>query len=431
VIDLEKLVRELSHYDLCLALTAPVALSMLRSMPSKRDVPPGSFAAGIELARAWLDDQGTAILQEQVELATVPSPPFKERTRGEAIASRLASIDVTSQWDDVGNLLAVFPSGTTLHESPIVIATHMDTVFGPDTKIDIRREGDRWVGPGITDNARGIAVALSVLRALAHGGINPRHPILFAFTVGEEGRGDLRGVKHLFRDGSPLLDATAFIAVDGSGLNRIIHRGLGSRRFHISLIGAGGHSWTDWGRSNPANALGEFIYRLTRLELPKEPRTTLTVARLGGGLSINAIPGESWVELDLRSETADVIDQIESRLRELLRAAIAAEEARGDGQLAVTVEIIGERPAGILATSHPLVQAATEASKKAGSTPKFSAASTDANVPMALGVPSIAIGGGGASGDTHTEREWFVDSDGAAGALRLFDTLAAVAEFRA
>jgi acetylornithine deacetylase/succinyl-diaminopimelate desuccinylase-like protein len=398
-------------------------------MPAKRKVPPGSLAYGIDVARAWLDDQGTTILQEQVEIAAVPSPPFQESARAEAIASRLASSDLAPHSDDVGNLLATFPSATDSDDSPIVVATHMDTVFGPDTKIHIRNEGHRWVGPGITDNARGIAVALAVLRALQRTGIQPRHPIVFAFTVGEEGRGDLRGVKHLFRDGSPLLDAAAFIAVDGTGLNRIIHRALGSRRFHISATGAGGHSWTDWGRSNPANAIGEFIHRLTELVLPEEPRTTLTVARLGGGSSINAIPAESWVELDLRSESADIIQATESRVREALGAAVAAEEARGAGQLTLTVELIGERPAGILATSHPLVQAAAEASRSAGATIEFSSSSTDANVPMALGIPSIAIGGGGASGDTHTEHEWFVDSDGGAGAVRLFDILAVLAEF--
>ncbi len=406
-------------------MTAP----MFRPMPAKRKVPPGSLSHGIDVARAWLDDQGTAILKEQVEIAAVPSPPFQESVRAEAIASRLASIDLAPHLDDVGNLVTTFPSTTDFDESPIVVATHIDTVFGPDTKIDIRSEGHRWVGPGITDNARGIAVALAVLRALQRAGIQPRHPILFAFTVGEEGRGDLRGVKHLFRDGSPLLDAAAFIAVDGSGLNRIIHRALGSQRFHISATGAGGHSWTDWGRSNPANAIGEFIQRLTEIRLSEEPRTTLTVARLGGGSSINAIPAESWVELDLRSESADIIQATESHVREALRAAVAAEEARGDGQLTVAVEPIGERPAGILATSHPLVQAAALASRSAGAAPQFTSSSTDANVPMSLGIPSIAIGGGGASGDTHTEREWFVDSDGGAGAVRLLDTLAAVAEF--
>ena len=396
---------------------------MLRPMSAKRESPP-------DVARAWLDDQGTSILEEQVELARVPAPPFQERTRGDAIASKLGALGLAPQFDELGNLLAWIPPGAgPAGAPPVIVAAHMDTVFGADVAIEIRSEGDRWVGAGITDNARGLAVALAVLRAMLHSAVEPRHPVLFAFTVGEEGRGDLRGVKHLFREDSPLRSAAAFMAVDGSGLSRIIHRALGSRRFHVAVSGSGGHSWTDWGRSNPARAIGEFIHLLAGLELSESPRTTLTVARHGGGTSINAIPAESWVELDLRSEVTDEIERTESRVRDLLAAAVATEEARGDGRLRVEVEVIGERPAGILATSHPLVQAAERASRSAGATPEFSSSSTDANTPMSLGVPSIAIGCGGNSGDTHTENEWFVDSDGSAGAIRLLDILAAVAGF--
>ncbi|HSG82309.1 MAG TPA: M20/M25/M40 family metallo-hydrolase [Gemmatimonadota bacterium] len=399
-------------------------------MATKRTDPNGEPAAGTDTAaRAWLAKQGASILAEQIELARIPAPPFEERTRAEAIATRLADLGLASAFDEVGNLHAWFPRNAAVDTPPIVIAAHVDTVFGPGTTIDIRSEGDRWVGPGITDNARGLAVSLVVLRALLRGDISPRHPILFAFTVGEEGRGDLRGVKHLFRASSPLRAATAFIAVDGSGLRRIIHQALGSRRFRVSVRGPGGHSWTDWGRTNPANAVGEFIYSLARLDLPPQPRTTLTVARLGGGTSINAIPAESWVELDLRSEAADTIQRTESRLHELADIAVEAERGRGTGELTIDWEPIGERPAGILATSHPLVQAAVQASRAAGAEPEFAASSTDANVPMALGIPAIAIGGGGDSGDTHTEHEWFVDSDGALGALRLFDILATLASF--
>jgi acetylornithine deacetylase/succinyl-diaminopimelate desuccinylase-like protein len=396
---------------------------MFRFVANELTEPQRDSSDGRNIARAWLAECGATILAEQIELARIPAPPFEEQGRAQAIARRLTDMELASDLDEVGNLHAWFPPDAGNAAPPIVVAAHMDTVFEPGTRIDIRSEGDRWVGPGITDNARGLAVALAVLRSLRHGGVSPRHPILFAFTVGEEGRGDLRGVKHLFHDASPLRAAAAFLAVDGSGLRRIIHQALGSRRFHISVRGPGGHSWTDWGRANPANAVGEFIHSLAGLELPSEPRTTLTVARLGGGTSINAIPAESWVELDLRSESADTIQRTESRLRELADAAVDREQRRGSGELAIDWEPIGERPAGILATSHPLV------SRDAGIEPQFAAASTDANVPLALGIPAIAIGSGGDSGDTHTEHEWFADSDGARGALRLFDTLATVAGF--
>ncbi len=381
-------------------------------------------------ARAWLAGQGESTLSEQIELARVPAPPFQERGRSETVAAKLGMLGVDSEFDKVGNLLAWFPDKPEdAAPPPVIVATHVDTVFGPDTPIEIRRQGSRWLGPGITDNARGLAVGLVVLRALVHAAIRPQHPILFAFTVGEEGHGDLRGVKHLFAEGSPLRDAAAFIAVDGSGLRRIIHHALGSRRFRITTRGAGGHSWTDWGRSNPANAIGEFIHGLATMDLPEQPRTVLTAARHGGGTSINAIPADSWVELDLRSEDEALLHATEARIRDLLESSVASERARGDGRLDVEIELIGERPAGILESSHPLVQATEEATRALGVEPKNAVSSTDANVPLALHIPSIAIGGGGESGETHTVNEWFEDTDGSAGPLRLLSVLAFVAHF--
>jgi acetylornithine deacetylase/succinyl-diaminopimelate desuccinylase-like protein len=381
-------------------------------------------------AHAWLARQSESTLSEQVELARVPAPPFQERERSETIAAKLCMLGVSSEFDEVGNLLAWLPDKPEdTAPAPVIVATHVDTVFGPDTPIEIQRQGVRWLGPGITDNARGLAVGLVVLRALVHAAVRPQHPILFAFTVGEEGHGDLRGVKHLFAEGSPLRDAAAFIAVDGSGLRRIIHHALGSRRFRITARGAGGHSWTDWGRSNPANAIGEFIHRLATIDLPAQPRTVLTAARHGGGTSINAIPTESWVELDLRSEDDALLHGTEARIRELLESSVTSERTRGDGRLEVEIELIGERPAGSLDGSHHLVKAAKEATRALGVEPKHAVSSTDANVPMALNIPSIAIGGGGESGETHTVNEWFEDTDGSAGPLRLLSLLASVAHF--
>ncbi len=381
-------------------------------------------------ASSWLSEQGEATLLEQIEIARTPAPPFQEAARSALIAEKLESAGLEPELDEIGNLLAAFPAGRIpVDRPPVIIAAHVDTVFTADTVIEIRQEGERWVGPGCTDNARGIAVSLAVLRALIHSDARPQQPLLFAFTVGEEGAGDLRGVKHLFREESPLRSTPAFIAVDGSGLRRIIHHALGSRRFRIILRGPGGHSWTDWGRVNPANALAELIHHLSSLALPDQPRTTLTVARLGGGRSINAIPAEAWVELDLRSEVDDALDNIESEIRTAIRSCLAAEERRHQGSLSFEVEVIGIRPAGRMPDGHPLVRAAERATRALGEEPQFAVSSTDANVPMALGVPAIAIGGGGRSGDTHTENEWFENTDGAAGPLRLLSLLATVARF--
>ena len=379
-------------------------------------------------ARDWLSSQSKNILETQVQLARTPAPPFQERARAELVASKLGAIQ--AEFDEVGNLMAWLPDrGHDTDLAPIIIAAHVDTVFGPETPIEIRRIGDRWVGPGIVDNARGLAVTITILHALRDSKVVPNHPLIFAFTVGEEGPGDLRGVKHLLRPGAPVRDAAAFIAIDGSGTRRIIHHALGSRRFRLSLHAAGGHSWTDWGRVNPANALGDLIRQLSQLRLPEDPRTTLTVARLGGGTSINAIPTESWVEIDVRSERDSVLASIESQIREALAVSASAEESRRDGALKTQVELIGERPAGRLSAAHSLVQAAEEATRAFGEQPEHAVSSTDANVPLAFGIPSIAIGAGGRSGDTHTTNEWFEDTDGAVGALRALHILAATAGF--
>ncbi|UCF18311.1 MAG: M20/M25/M40 family metallo-hydrolase, partial [Gemmatimonadota bacterium] len=409
-----------------LALTALVPANMFRPMHTEK----GSEATAHARAARWLAERGPAILSEQIELARTPAPPFRERSRAELIAAKLRTLGLTPRFDGEGNLLARIESPEArAAPEPIIVAAHVDTVFGPDITIEIRQDGARWTGPGITDNARGLAVSLGVLRALLHGEVRSQRPIIFAFTVGEEGPGDLRGVKHMFRAGSPLRHAAGFIAVDGSGRRRIIHRALGSRRFRITVRGPGGHSWNDWGRSNPANAIGELIHRLCFLDLPESPRTTLTAARLGGGISINAIPGEAWVELDLRSEADEALQSTEHRMRGELHASVVAEETRNRDPLTPIVQLIGHRPAGHLPSDHPLVAAAVAATRTLGEEPEFAVSSTDANVPLALGIPAIAIGGGGKSGLTHTSNEWFEDSDGATGALRLLAILAASAGF--
>ncbi|NIN71221.1 MAG: M20/M25/M40 family metallo-hydrolase [Gemmatimonadetes bacterium] len=385
---------------------------------------------GVAIARAWLSENGESIVAEQVELARIPSPPFGEFDRAEAVATKLRELGADPDLDEIGNVTAWYPPrGDSATGGPVIVAAHLDSVFGPEVPIEIHGERDVWTGPGVADNARGLAVTLAVFRALVHARATTHHPILFAFTVGEEGRGDLRGVKHLLRDGSPLTDAAAFIAVDCSGLRRIVHNALGSRRFRITVSGPGGHSWTDWGRVNPANAIAEFIHRLLEFDLPLDPRTTLTVARLGGGTSINAIPAESWVELDVRSEANETLRDIELQIREALATSITEQEDGAEGSLTAAVELIGERPAGKLPAEHPLVQAADEATREIGVEPELGISSTDANVPQALGIPAIALGAGGRSGDTHTVNEWFEDTDGAAGALRLLYVLSAVAGF--
>lgn len=404
----------------------PVETGSILSPMSDQVDGEANVRSSFESAREWLRDNEGAILEEQIEIARCPAPPFKEQERGRLIAGKLETSGLEFRFDDIGNLLG-WNSAARGPGGPVVVAAHLDTVFGPDVPIRIRQDGDRWIGPGVSDNARGIAIVLAVARALARTEAPLPFPLVLAFTVGEEGAGDLRGVKHLFRDGGPLRDARAFVAVDGGGLKRIISQALGSRRYRITVRGPGGHSWTNWGRVNPAVALGRFVARTAEIDLPDDPRTTLTAARLGAGTSINAIPQEGWVELDLRSEAADRLDWAEGRLREALEASLDEECAARDGSLEVDWHLIGERPAGRTELGHELIEACHRATREHGVEPKAAAASTDANVPMSLGIPSVALGGGGRSGETHTEHEWFQDTDGAVGALRLLDVIAAIA----
>lgn len=303
----------------------------------------------------------------------------------------------------------------------VVVAAHLDTVFPADTDVEPRREGRRIHAPGITDNCRGLAAMLALVRVLVPGGEPPPSRVLFVATVGEEGIGDLRGMKHLFRDGSPLREAGAFVALDGSGIRRIVHRAIGSRRLRVEIHGPGGHSWSDRGAPNPVAALGACIAALGGLELPHPARSSLTVARIGGGSSVNSIPEGAWMETDLRSEVPGVLAAVEADLRSALASAVDDENAgrrRGTAPLTHEVRLIGDRPSGETAAEAPLVRAAAAITRSLGAEPQLVGSSTDANVPMALGIPSIAIGAGGDSGGIHTLDEWYANDGGPVGVER-------------
>lgn len=360
-------------------------------------------------------------LAEQLELVRIPAPPFAEEARGEHVLRRFGELGLADpRRDEVGNVLGAWmPDGA--EGPPVVVAAHLDTVFPAGTAVEPRTQGKRIHAPGITDNCRGLAGMLAVARVLAPAAVRAPRPVLFAATVGEEGIGDLRGVKHLFREGSPLRGAAAFVALDGSGLRRIVHRAIGSRRLRVEVEGPGGHSWSDRGAPNPVSALGTAISGLGGLSLPHPDRSALTVARIGGGRSVNAIPEEGWMELDLRSEVPGVLGRMEDDVRAVLTRAVEAQNSgrRGGTQpLRMRIEVIGDRPSGETSAMHPLVRAAAAITGALGGQPELVGSSTDANVPMALGIPSIAIGAGGDSGGIHTLDEWYANDGGAQGVER-------------
>ena len=368
------------------------------------------------------DDQ---TLAHQIGLTEIPAPPFGEEPRGRRMAELLEEAGLANvQRDAIGNVFALRPGAED--GEPLVLSAHLDSVFPTGTDVAVRVEGNLLRAPGVSDDARGLAALVAVARALSKSGVTTRLPILFAATVGEEGSGDLRGVRHLFGADGVASSASGFISLDGAGLKFVVTRGLGARRFRVVLRGPGGHSWIDWGAPNPIHALGRAIGALAAWPAPTDPTLSLTVARWGGGTSVNAIPAEAWAELDFRSESIRHLDDGEERLRAVLDRSVAEENSDvtdPDRRLRVELSVVGQRPTGATASDSPLVEAALAATRAAGVEPQITASSTDANLPMSLGIPAITLGAGGSAGDVHTTEEWYRNSDGPLGIQRALQTV--------
>jgi len=369
-------------------------------------------------AHARLAAHDDAIVRSQITVAQIAAPTGEEHERGGWIARRFRDCELSDiHTDDAGNVIGRREGSSEL--PPVVICAHLDTVFPRDTDLSIRRQGDRLIGPGINDNGRGLAVMLALAGEIDGVRLRPEHPIEFVATTGEEGIGDLRGAKHYFAGRGR--EARAAIAIDGAGDERIIHRALGSRRFRIAFAGPGGHSWAAFGVANAVHAAADAAARLAALPLPVSPRTTLSVGRIGGGLSVNSIPDSAWLEIDVRSTATPQLDAFERSVRRIAHAAADEENAKravGTRALSVSVESIGSRPCGETSADHALVRSAIAATRLVGRHPDLALASTDANVPISQGIPAIAIGAGGRGGDAHTHGEWFDNAHGTIGVAR-------------
>ncbi|HXT18519.1 MAG TPA: M20/M25/M40 family metallo-hydrolase [Gemmatimonadaceae bacterium] len=369
-------------------------------------------------ARARLAAHDDAIIRSQITIAQIGAPTGEESERAAWVARRYRDCGLADiHTDEAGNVIGQRAGERDL--APVAICAHLDTVFPRGTDLSVRRDGERLVGPGINDNGRGLAVMLALAGEIDGARIKPRRPIEFVATTGEEGIGDLRGAKHYFADRGR--DAHAMVALDGAGDERIIHRALGSRRFRVAYAGPGGHSWAAFGSPNAVHAAAAAAARLASLPLSTNPRTTLSVGRIGGGLSVNSIPDSAWLEIDLRSTSGAQLDEIERAIRRIAQAAMEDENAKralGTRPLRVAVELIGARPCGETAAEHDLVQSAIEATRLVGREPELALASTDANVPISQGIPAIAIGAGGRGGDAHTHSEWYDNLHGTLGVAR-------------
>ncbi len=383
-------------------------------------------------ARAHIERSDEVTLARQAELSAIPAPTGAETARGARVAALLAEAGLRNvSVDEVGNVQAWHGQRETGNDC-VVVAAHLDTVFGPELDVSVSRRGPRLEGPGIADNARGLAALVTLGEALVRARVHTRRAVLLAATVCEEGSGDLRGVRHLFGPSDrPTVRPSAFIALDGAGIERIVHRALGARRYRATFSGPGGHSWAAFGVANPANAVGRAIDRITRIPTHDAPRTTHSVVRLGGGTSLNSIPQTSWLDIDLRSEDPGALERLDELVQEAFQRALQEENRGrrpGTASLSLTVDRVGDRPSGLTPRSHPLVQAAVAATRAVGHDHQLACASTDANLPIALGVPAVALGAGGRAGDAHLPTEWYENEKGALGIVRALLVTAAMAE---
>jgi acetylornithine deacetylase/succinyl-diaminopimelate desuccinylase-like protein len=372
------------------------------------------------------------VLAWQCDLTRVAAPTGQERARGAWMRDRFVALGWTDvRTDSVGNVIARRRGAASeTHHAAVWACAHLDTVFD-DPAPQVTQHGSRLEGPGIGDNGRGLAALLAIADALHAADVQASRDIVLACTVGEEGLGDLRGMKQLMRDAVPAPHAV--IAIDGAGDDRIVHSALGSTRWRITFSGAGGHSWADFGVVNPVHAAAALAAALQGVLLPRAPRTTLTVARIGGGESINSIPRESWIEVDVRSLGASVLQDMERTLRQAVERIEKGENNRrasGTAPLVSRVEQLGNRPCGSLPDDAPLVRLAERETRAIGGTPRRATGSTDASVPIALGIPAIAIGAGGTGGGAHTPAEWYDDTHGTRGLQRALRIVVAAAGHR-
>jgi acetylornithine deacetylase/succinyl-diaminopimelate desuccinylase-like protein len=392
--------------------------------------------SSVRAARAFIERSDEVTLARQATLSAIPAPTGAEAARAQRVAEMFGDVELSNVTvDDVGNVRGWFVGAqhaAPLHDPCVVLSAHLDTVFGPELDVAVSRRGPRLEGPGIADNARGLAALVTIGEALTKARMVTRLPVLFAATVGEEGSGDLRGVRYLFGPTAhPPIHPSAFIALDGAGIERIVHRALGARRYRVTFQGPGGHSWAAFGVANPAHAVGRAIDLIASMPTHHAPRTTHAVVRIGGGTSLNSIPQTAWFDVDLRSEDPRALEKLDAEVQAAVAQALSDENRSrvpDTAPLTVDVRRVGDRPSGLTPRAHPLVQTAVAATRALGHDHQLACASTDANVPIALGVPAVALGAGGRAGDAHLPTEWYENEKGALGIVRALLVTAAMAE---
>ncbi len=381
--------------------------------------------ADVRSAIAWLRAQEPQFALWQMEIAKVPAPPFGEATRAAWLADRFRELGLDEvEIDQAGNVLGLRP-GVSSH--CITLSAHIDTVFPASTPLNIRQQGSRLYGPGVSDNGAGVTALLAIAGALRSCKVEHSLPILFIGNAGEEGEGNLRGMRHIFTESRYRNSILSSIVLDGAGADTIVAEALGSLRFEVIMRGPGGHSWSDFGAPNPILALAHAIRSFAQTPVPTSPKTTFNVGVIRGGTSVNSIPESASIRVDIRSTSMSEMERLEEALREAIALAVQDESRASNARMAgsrksvsmagagssgtagLSSEIIsiGNRPAGELNPKARILRIIHAVDAQLGNTAHVQRASTDANIPLSMGREAIAIGGGGSGGGAHTLQEWF------------------------
>ena len=362
----------------------------------------------------YVDKNDEALMETLIQLTEVPAPPFGENNRSMAFQKMLLETGVDSTWiDEVGNVIALRKGSS--RKRTVALDAHLDTVFPAETDVRVTRKGDTLFAPGVGDDTRGLAMILQVLKAMNAQKIKTKEDLLFIGTVGEEGLGDLRGVKHLFRSDNPL-KIDSWIGIDGGSVGRVNYKALGSIRYRAHFMGPGGHSWGAFGLANPHHALAKAIdYFVEEADkyVSEGPKTSFNIGRIGGGTSVNSIPFESWCEVDMRSLDPTRIKAMDSLFQANMRRAVKDYNQSGvEEKVTLKLELIGDRPSGELSRDLPLIQRSLAVTILLGARLRETTGSTNSNTPISLGIPAVTLGRGGKGRNAHSLDEWWANIDG-------------------
>jgi acetylornithine deacetylase/succinyl-diaminopimelate desuccinylase-like protein len=367
----------------------------------------------------WIGKNADWVTEQQVRLTEIPAPEFNEGPRAEFVKKLLESTGLKARIDKTGNVIAERPGSDS--NSVILLAAHLDTVFPASIDVKVKRDGNRLNAPGIADNGAGLAALVGLARALSESRIRTTKTIVLAADVGEEGEGNLRGIRALVENYAQRL--AAVIAIDGASMEHVTTQGIASQRVEVEVTGPGGHSWSDFGAPNPITALSRAIVKFSSVPVSENPRSSYNFGVIDGGTSVNSIPASVSVKVDLRSEQESQVRVMESALKEAVQSGVREENAAARANsdpVKATLRSLGVRPSGKLPDNSPLLDTIRSVDTFLGSRSRLESSSTDANIPLSLGIPAVSIGGGGKGGGSHTPAEWYDATGREAGLKRLF-----------